>query len=245
MKGFILAGGRATRLQPLTLVTNKHLLPVYDRPMIYYPLQSMAKAGVTEVLLSSSPDHAGQFASLLKDGEEFGLRLYYTVQSKPGGIADAISLAEDFAQNDTLLVLLGDGIFNYSLKEDVKKFDENKKGAMIFGMQMEEGFEQYGIIEMKQNNEVVSIEEKPQHPKSHIVQTGIYIYDRTVFHKIKSLNPSERGELEVTDLNTMYIRDGQMTCSMLDWWIDAGTSHDELLRANTLVADKVKHAALR
>ncbi len=241
MKGFILAGGRATRLQPLTLVTNKHLLPVYDRPMIYYPLQAMAKAGVTEVLLSSSPDHAGQFASLLKDGEEFGLRLYYTVQSKPGGIAEAISLAEDFVGDDTVLVLLGDGIFSHSLKEDAQKFEMEKRGAMIFGMRMEMGFDQYGIIEMDTNENVLSIEEKPQHPKSDIAQTGIYMYDHTVFDRIRSLTTSERGELEVTDLNNSYVKEGAMRCGMLQWWIDAGTSHDELLRANTLVAEKIKN----
>lgn len=244
MKGFILAGGLATRLRPLTLVTNKHLLPVYNKPMIFYPLESMAKAGITEVLISSSPDHAGQFASLLKTGEEFGLHLYYTVQSKPGGIAEAISLAEDFAENEKLLVLLGDGIFGHSLKEDVEKFKNREKGAVVFGMRMATESKQYGVIEMDNDGKVISIEEKPEHPKSDIAQTGIYLYDQTLFDRIKGLQPSARGELEVTDLNNQYVKEGTMECSVLDWWIDAGTSHDELLRANNLVAEKVKKGDL-
>lgn len=244
MKGFILAGGLATRLRPLTWVTNKHLLPVYNKPMIYYSLESMARAGITEVLLSSSPDHAGQFASLLKTGDEFGIQLYYTVQSKPGGIAEAISLAENFAEGENLLVLLGDGIFGYSLEEDVKKFEKREKGAMVFGMRMATESRQYGVIEMNEAGKVQSIEEKPEHPKSDIAQTGIYMYDKTVFDRIKKLKPSARGELEVTDLNTQYVVEGTMECSVLDWWIDAGTSYDELLRANNLVADKVKNGML-
>lgn len=244
MKGFILAGGSATRLRPLTWVTNKHLLPVYNKPMIYYSLESMARAGVTEVLLSSSPDHAGQFASLLKDGSEFGLRLYYTVQSKPGGIAQAILLAEDFAKNDKLLVLLGDGIFGYSLKKDVEEFERQEKGARIFGMHMPTDSGQYGVIEMSENGKVLSIEEKPAHPKSDIAQTGIYMYDERVFDFIRRLSPSARGELEVSDLNAKYVEEESLTCGILDWWIDAGTSHDELLRANNEVAQKVNNGQL-
>lgn len=244
MKGFILAGGLATRLRPLTWVTNKHLLPVYNKPMIYYSLESMARAGITEVLISSSPDHAGQFASLLKTGDDFGLHLYYTVQSKPGGIAEAISLSEDFAKNEKLLVLLGDGIFGYSLKEDVEKFAQKDNGAMVFGMRMADNLSQYGIIEMDEEGKVRSIEEKPQNPKSDIAQTGIYMYDKTVFDRIRALKPSLRGELEVTDLNNQYVKEGTMECGILDWWIDAGTSYDELLRANNLVAEKVKNNEL-
>ncbi|HEX7041627.1 MAG TPA: sugar phosphate nucleotidyltransferase [Patescibacteria group bacterium] len=245
MKGFILAGGLATRLRPLTLVTNKHLLPVYNKPMIYYSLESMARAGIKEVLISSSPDHAGQFASLLKTGDEFGLHLYYTVQNKPGGISEAIALAEDFAKGDKLLVLLGDGIFGYSLKEDVEKFEKREKGAMVFGMHMPTESGQYGVIEMDQEGKVISIEEKPQNPKSDIAQTGIYMYDDTVFDRIRKLTPSKRGEMEVTDLNNQYVSEGSMECSILDWWIDAGTSYDELLRANNLVEGKVKSGELK
>lgn len=245
MKGFILAGGRATRLRPLTLVTNKHLLPVYNKPMIYYPLESMARAGITEVLISSSPDHAGQFASLLEDGAQFGLRLYYTVQSKPGGIAEAIALAEDFAQGDKLLVLLGDGIFGQSLKADVEKFEKRSHGAMVFGMRMPTESGQYGVIEMDDQGRVLSIEEKPEHPKSNIAQTGIYMYDSRVFDLIRTIKPSARGELEVTDVNNLYVHEGTMECSVLDWWIDAGTSHDELLRANKLVWEKIQDGSLQ
>jgi glucose-1-phosphate thymidylyltransferase len=244
MKGFILAGGLATRLQPLTLVTNKHLLPVYKKPMIFYALESMQRAGIEEVLLSSSPDHAGQFTSLIKDGADFGLRMYYTVQSKPGGIAEAISLAEDFTKQDSLLVLLGDGIFSQSLKSDIEKFEKKEKGAMTFGMHMPTESKQYGVIEMDEAGKVLSIEEKPEHPKSDIAQTGIYMYDTRVFDFIRELKPSARGELEVTDLNNRYVAEGTMECSILPWWIDAGTSHDELLRANNLVAEKVKAGEL-
>lgn len=245
MKGFILAGGLATRLRPLTLVTNKHLLPVYNKPMIYYSLESMARAGIREVLLSSSPDHAGQFASLLKDGADFGLQLFYTVQAKPGGISEAIALAEDFAKHENLLVLLGDGIFGYSLKNDAEKFEKKEKGAMVFGMVMPTESGQYGVIERDADGKVLSIEEKPQHPKSNIAQTGIYMYDNRVFDFIKKLKPSARGELEVTDLNNEYVKEGSMECSILDWWIDAGTSYDELLRANNLVAEKIKKGELQ
>lgn len=245
MKGFILAGGLATRLRPLTLVTNKHLLPVYNKPMIYYSLESMARAGIKEVLISSSPDHAGQFASLLKDGSDFGLHLYFTVQAKPGGISEAIALAEDFAKHEKLLVLLGDGIFGFSLKNSVEKFEKRDKGAMVFGMVMPTESGQYGVIEQDHSGKVLSIEEKPAHPKSNIAQTGIYMYDNRVFDFIRKLNPSARGEMEVTDLNNMYVKEGTMECNILDWWIDAGTSYDELLRANNLVAEKVKAGELK
>lgn len=244
MKGFILAGGNATRLRPLTWVTNKHLLPVYNKPMIYYALESMARAGVTEVLMSSSPDHAGQFTSLLKDGSQFGLHLYYTVQTRPGGIAQAIALAEDFVKNEKLLVLLGDGIFGHSLREDVERFEQQEKGARVYGMHMPTESKQYGVIEMDESGRVLSIEEKPEHPKSDIAQTGIYMYDERVFDFIRSLTPSARGELEVSDLNAKYVNEGSLTCGVLDWWIDAGTSHDELLRANNEVAEKVRNGQL-
>jgi len=212
--------------------------------MIYYSLESMARAGVTEVLMSSSPDHAGQLTSLLKDGSQFGLRLYYTVQTKPGGIAQAIALAEDFAKNDKLLVLSGDGIFGYPLKEDIEKFEQQEKGARVYGMHMPTESGQYGVIEVDEGGRVLSIEEKPEHPKSDIAQTGIYMYDKRVFDFIRSLAPSARGEMEVSDLNAVYVNEGSLSCGILDWWIDAGTSHDELLRANTLVAEKVRDGQL-
>jgi glucose-1-phosphate thymidylyltransferase len=231
----------ATRLRPLTWVTNKHLLPVYNKPMIYYPLESMVKAGIKEVLISSSPDHSGQFTNLLKDGEEFGLKLYYTVQHKPGGIADGINLAKEFAKGEKLLVILGDNIFNYDLKKAVERLEKKDKGAIIFGIKMPSmESKHYGVIEMDKDNKVLSIEEKPEKPKSDIVQTGVYMYDNQVFDFIRRQKPSARGELEVTDLNNSYLKDGILECELLDWWIDAGTSHDELLHANNLVAEKVR-----
>lgn len=245
MKGVILAGGLATRLRPLTLVTNKHLLPVYNKPMIFYPLEAMAKAGIKEVLITTSPDHAGDFTSLLKSGQElFGLHLFYGVQENPRGIADAILLAKEFAKGEKVLVLLGDGIFNFDLHPIVEEFEKEEKGARVFGMHMATESKQYGVIEMAEDGKVLSIEEKPENPKSDIAQTGIYMYDSHVFENIQSLNPSARGELEVTDLNNIYLKEGTLKCHILEWWIDAGTSHDELLRANNLVAEKVQKGEL-
>jgi len=245
MKGVILAGGLATRLRPLTSVTNKHLLPIYNKPMIYYPIEAMVKAEIKEVLLTSSPDHAGHFENLLGAGEQFGLKIFYAVQENAkGGISDAIMLAEDFAKDEKTLVLLGDNIFGFNLKNEVEKFQKRDEGAMIFGIRMPTESGQYGVIEMDKDGKVISIEEKPEHPKSDIAQTGIYMYDERVFKFIKNLTPSARGELEVTDLNNFYVKEGTMSCSLIDWWIDAGTSFDELLRANNLVAEKVKRGEL-
>jgi glucose-1-phosphate thymidylyltransferase len=241
MKGLILAGGLATRLRPLTLVTNKHLLPVYNKPMIYYPLESMINAGIKEILISTSPDYSGHFANLLGSGDDFGVRLYYAIQDNPkGGIANAIGLAEKFCKNDKLLVILGDNIFFQNLKKDIDEFQKKQRGAVIYGIKIDTGSGQYGVIEIDKNNKVLSIEEKPKKPKSNIAQTGIYMYDNRVFDFVKKLKPSYRGELEVTDLNNYYLKDGTLECKLINFWIDAGTSHDELLRAGNLVAEKVK-----
>lgn len=245
MKGIILAGGLATRLRPLTWVTNKHLLPVYNKPMIYYPLEAMVRAGIKEVLITSSPDHAGDFANLLKSGEDFGLCFYYAIQKNPkGGIADAILLAKEFAKGEKILVVLGDNIFNFNLSNIVNKFEEKERGAVVFGVRMNTDSKQYGVIEVDPNGKVLSIEEKPEKPKSDIAQTGVYMYDSRVFDLIKKLKPSGREELEVTDLNNLYLQEGTLECEIIDWWIDAGTSWDELLRANNLVAEKVKGGEL-
>ncbi|KKR87201.1 hypothetical protein A2875_05010 [Candidatus Gottesmanbacteria bacterium RIFCSPHIGHO2_01_FULL_46_14] len=245
MKGVILAGGLATRLRPLTLVTNKHLLPVYHQPMIYYSLQAMQKAGVSEVLLTTSGDHAGDFANLLKNGEEFGLKLLYSIQDNPkGGISDAIALAQEFAGNESILVLLGDNIFNFNLEASRKKFEQKQYGAMIFGVHKDTDSRHYGVIEMDKSGKVLSIEEKPEHPKSDIAQTGIYMYDHRVFDFIKTLKPSAKGELEVTDLNNCYRAESKLFCEIIDWWIDAGASYDELLAANNDVAKMVKAGQL-
>lgn len=246
MKGVILAGGLATRLRPLTWVTNKHLLPIYNKPMIYFPLEAMVKAGIKEVLLMSSPDHSGDFANLLKSGEDFGLRIYYGIQKNPkGGIADGISYAEEFATNERTLVILGDNIFNVDLKSDIIEFSKKEKGAVVYGVKADTASRQYGVIEIDKTGTVLSIEEKPEHPKSDLAQTGIYMYDDRVFNFIKKMAPSERGELEVSTLNNFYLEEKSLQCNMLDWWIDAGTSFDELLRANNLVAEKVKNGELQ
>lgn len=245
MKGLILAGGLATRLWPLTLVTNKHLLPVYNKPMIFYPLMAMQKAGIKEVLLTTSGDQVKKFKDLLKEGKDFNLKISYGVQKNPkGGIADALSLARNFTKNENLLVILGDNIFNFNLKSTADYFNKKKKGAMVFGVKMPTDSGQYGVIEIDKDNNVLSIEEKPQKPKSRIAQTGIYMYDNQLFQLLENLAPSKRGELEVTDLNNLYVKKGLMECQLIDWWIDAGTSYDELLRANNLICQKVKQGEI-
>jgi len=245
MKGVILAGGLATRLRPLTLVTNKHLLPIYNKPMIYFPLEAMVAAGIKDILITSSPDHGGDFEDLLGSGESFGANILYGVQQNPkGGISDAIALAEEFASGDKLLVILGDNIFRTDLKNTASEFEKKEKGALIYGIKMATDSRHYGVIERDSTGKVLSIEEKPENPKSDIAQTGIYMYDNRVFDFIKKLSPSGRGELEVTDLNNMYVQEGTLQCELLDWWIDAGASYDELLRANNLVAEKVKKGEL-
>lgn len=236
MKGVILAGGRATRLRPLTQVTNKHLLPVYDKPLIYYPLEAMARAGVEEVLLTTNPEHAGHFLQLLRSGREFGLRLTYELQEEAGGIAQALGLAEPFARGSKVLVLLGDNIFTHDLRPSVERFTQQQSGAVIFAKEVHDPAH-YGVVELD-GDRVVGIEEKPATPKSSLAQTGIYLYDERVFSLMDGLAPSGRGELEVTDLNNLYVAEGSMRCEVLDgWWIDAGTSHDELLAANLQVAE--------
>lgn len=246
MKGIILAGGLATRLRPLTLVTNKHLLPIYNKPMIFYPLGAMRDAGIKEVLITTSPYHAGDFANLLGGGEDFGLKLYYAIQKNPtGGIADGLRLAEEFARDEKILVVLGDNIFNFNLRKIISKFEKKDKGSVVFGVDMDTQSRQYGVIEIAKTGKVLSIEEKPETPKSRIAQTGIYMYDNRAFEFINRLKPSSRGQLEITDLNNFYVKEGTLECEIIEWWIDAGTSHDELLKANNLVAEKVKNGELK
>ncbi|KKQ31890.1 MAG: Glucose-1-phosphate thymidylyltransferase [Candidatus Levybacteria bacterium GW2011_GWA2_37_36] len=200
MKGVILAGGLATRLRPLTFVTNKHLLPIYNKPMIYYPLEAMVRAGITDVLIITGPDHAGSFLNLLKSGKDFGLKLDYEIQEEARGIAQGISLAESFSDGERIMVVLGDNIFGYNLKNSIENFNKRERGAMVFGIEMATESKQYGVIEIGKDKKVISIEEKPEKPKSNLAQTGIYMYDNRVFQFIKKLKPSKRGELEVTDL---------------------------------------------
>jgi glucose-1-phosphate thymidylyltransferase len=245
MKGVILAGGLATRLRPLTFVTNKHLLPIYNKPMIYYPLEAMVRSGIKNVLIITGPDHAGSFLNLLKSGKDFGLKLDFEIQEEAQGIAQGISLAESFSDGDRIMVILGDNIFGYNLKNSIDNFNKREKGAVVFGIEMTTESKQYGVIEIGKDKKVISIEEKPEKPKSNLAQTGIYMYDNRVFQFIRKLKPSKRGELEVTDLNNCYVSEKTMECEMINWWIDAGTSHDELLRANNLIADKVKSGELK
>lgn len=233
MKGVILAGGKATRLRPLTLVTNKHLLPIYNKPMIYYPLESMARAGIKDVLIIVSPSHAGSFLNLLSSGKSFGLRLTYEIQEESKGLADAVSIAKDFADEDDILVILGDNVFSYSLKSSVTRFSKKNSGATVFAVKHSKP-QHYGVIELN-GKKVVSIIEKPKKPKSNLIQTGVYLYDKNVFKYINKLKPSKRGELEITDLNNIYLANRELRCEIIDdTWIDAGTSYDELLKANQL-----------
>ncbi len=240
MKGVILAGGSGTRLFPNTKVTNKHLLPVYNKPVIYYPLERMTEAGIKEVLITTGSDHSGQFINLLRSGHDFGLKISYEVQDEPRGLADAVSLAKEFAADEPILVILGDNIFKHSLKKSINDFEQQKKGAKIFAVSMPNPG-QYGVVEVDKEGRVISLEEKPKNPKSNYVQTGIYIYDNQVFDLIKTLQLSARGELEITDLNNLYLRQGLLTCEiMTDWWVDVGTSFDELFRANQLIAESCR-----
>ena len=235
MKGIVLAGGLGTRLLPLTKVTNKHLLPVYDRPMIYYPIQALVNAGVTEILLVTGGNNAGDFLKLLGNGKEFGLKhLDYTYQEGDGGIADALRLAEYFADGKPICVVLGDNIIEGSITKAAQAFRDQKVGAKILLKQVEDP-QRFGVPVLD-GKRVVKIEEKPKQPKSSYAVTGIYFYDAQVFSIIKTLKPSGRGELEITDVNNAYIEAGKLSWDLLDgWWTDAGTI-ESLHRANQLVA---------
>lgn len=210
--------------------------------MIFYALESMQRAGMQNVLITSSAEYLTHFINLLKSGKDFGLHLSYAIQEDPGGgIAQAIALAQDFSGGEKILVILADNIFNHDLSNAVADFEKQERGAKVFAKRMPTENQQYGVIELDARGRVVSIEEKPEHPKSDLAQTGIYMYDRQVYDFIRKQKPSRRNELEVTDLNNFYVKQGMMTCEVMDgWWVDAGTSFDELLRANNLVAELIK-----
>ncbi len=235
MKGIVLAGGTGSRLFPLTKITNKHLLPIFDKPMIYYPIQTLVEAGIKDILLVTGGRNSGDFLRLLANGKEFGLaHLNYTYQEGEGGIADALALAEHFADGEKICVILGDNIIEGSIREAVEAFERQERGARILLKQVQDA-ERFGVAEM-QGDRIVGIEEKPARPKSNHAVIGIYMYDGTVFDKVKTLVPSGRGELEITDVNNAYIREGTMSFSHLEgWWTDAGT-FESLLRAANLVA---------
>ena len=234
MKGVVLAGGTGSRLFPLTKITNKHLLPIYDKPMIYYPLQTLVEAGIKDILVVTGGKNSGDFLRLLGNGKEFGLKhLNYTYQEGEGGIADALALAEHFADNNKICVILGDNIIEGSIREAVEDFEKQGKGAKILLKEVPDA-ERFGVAQI-QGNHIAGIEEKPTQPKSNYAVTGIYMYDETVFQKVRTLVPSGRGELEITDVNNAYIREGTLTFAHLKgWWTDAGT-FDSLLRAANLV----------
>ena len=236
MKGVILAGGLGTRLDPLTRITNKHLLPIYDKPMIYYPIETLVNAGISDILIVTGGASAGDFLRLLGNGKAFGLKhINYTYQEGEGGIAEALRLAEHFADRQKLCVILGDNIIEGNIIKEVEAFRKQPKGAKILLKAVPDA-QRFGVAEIRANR-IVGIEEKPARPKSKYAVTGIYMYDRSVFDKIKVLQPSDRGELEITDVNNLYIQEGTMTFGLLQgWWTDAGTV-DSLLRATNLVAE--------
>ena len=239
MKGVILAGGTGSRLFPLTKITNKHLLPIYDRPMIYYPIQTLVDAGIEDILIVTGGRNSGDFLRLLANGKEFGLKhINYTYQEGEGGIADALALAEHFADGQKICVVLGDNIIEHDIRDAASRFSRQPCGAHILVKEVTDA-ERFGVAEIV-GDRIVGIEEKPNIPKSNYAVTGIYMYDPTVFEKIRTLVPSNRGELEITDVNNAYIREGTMTFSHLEgWWTDAGT-FESLLRAANLAAQSSK-----
>ena len=236
MKGVVLAGGTGSRLFPLTKVTNKHLLPVYDKPMVYYPIQTLVNAGINEILLVSGGKNAGEFLRLLGNGKEFGLKhMNYTYQEREGGIAEALGLAEHFADAGPICVVLGDNLIENNICQAAENFKNQDRGAKVILKKVPDA-QRFGVAEIR-GDRVVNIEEKPKAPKSDYAVIGIYFYDSSVFEKIRRLKPSGRGELEITDVNNFYIEEGTLTYEILDgWWTDAGT-FESLLRANNFVAE--------
>lgn len=238
MKGIVLAGGLGTRLQPLTKITNKHLLPVYDRPMIHWPLLTLVEAGVRDIMIVTGGSFAGSFLQLLGNGREFGLKdLHYTYQEGEGGIAEALSLAEHFVDGERCVVMLGDNVVENSIARHVRAFREQERGGRIVLREVPDP-ERFGVPEFGPDGKIVRIIEKPADPPSRYAVTGIYMYDEYVWEVIKGLKPSQRGELEITDVNNAYLQRGQLEHGVMEgWWTDAGT-FESLLRASTRVAER-------
>ncbi|WP_145949529.1 sugar phosphate nucleotidyltransferase [Paenibacillus sp. Y412MC10] len=235
MKGVILAGGTGSRLYPLTKVTNKCLLPIGKYPMIYHSIYKLRQADIQDILIVTGREHMGSFVNLLGSGIEFGVRLTYKIQDEAGGIAQALGLAEDFVGNDQTVVLLGDNIFSDCIYQYVQNFSIQRQGAKILVQEVHDP-QRYGVAEIRENH-IISIEEKPKYPKSNYAVTGIYMYDNSVFDIIKSLEPSNRGELEITDVNNRYILKNELTFDiLLGWWTDAGT-HESFALANQLAKE--------
>lgn len=220
MKGIILAGGSGTRLRPLTRVTSKQLLPIYNKPMIYYPLETLLTAGITDILIIVAPDHAGDFLKLLGSGKELGCKFTYEIQDKPEGLAQALIIGENFIGKDSVTLILGDNVYEDNFSEAISGF---KSGGRIFVKEVSDP-ERFGVAEFDESKRVISLEEKPAVPKSNYAVTGIYIYDNTVVSKAKALAPSSRGELEITDLNSVYLREGTLDVAFVKGkWLDTGT----------------------
>lgn len=240
MKGIILAGGTGSRLYPLTKVTNKHLLPVYDRPMIYYPIQTLVEAGIDDIMLVTGGNNAGDYLRLIGNGEDFGLKhMNYTYQKREGGIAEALGLCRHFCGDDKVVVMLGDNILDGSIRKAVGDFRKQRHGAKIF-LKAVDNPREYGVAELA-GKLVRNIVEKPKNPKSNLAVIGIYMFDAEVWKIIDTLVPSGRGELEITDVNNAYIRKGRMTYEVLDcWWGDAGSSIEDLWRVNMYIGNKRK-----